>query len=357
MATLISVASGKGGVGKSVVSTNLALALAKNGRSVVLADLDVGGADAHILFGQLNPPVTLTDFLNKRVNRLEDVALPVTCHPTLRLIAGTGETLATANMVYARKKRLMSHFQRLDADVVVIDIGAGTSFHALDFFLMADVHAAVTTPEPTAVLDLYRFIKLAAIRRVLAGFLARSPMSEVLSNRDFTSVEEVMEVAGAADAEGRDLAAAALHSFRPGLIINRTSRHSNINVLYLRKILRDYVGGDLALLGEIPEDPAVNESVRNFLPVIEAAPESPAAKSLLAVSAAAEHLMTACAGGAQTREEREAETETSAPRSATDLALHVFTTHSWTPCAPALGRESNRPDRSETGPTPGEFVT
>lgn len=62
MATLISVASGKGGVGKSVVSANLALALAKNGRQVILADMDVGGADAHIMFGELTPPLTLTDF-------------------------------------------------------------------------------------------------------------------------------------------------------------------------------------------------------------------------------------------------------------------------------------------------------
>ena len=357
VATLISVASGKGGVGKSVVASNLALALAKTERSVLLADLDVGGADAHILFGQLNPPVTLTDFLNKRVTRLDDVALPVTFHPTLRLIAGTGETLATANMPYARKKRLMQHFQRLDADVVVIDIGAGTSYHALDFFLMADIHLAVTTPEPTAVLDLYRFIKLAAIRRVLASFLARSPMSEVLSNRDFTSVEEVMDVAGATDAEGRDVAAAALHSFRPGLIINRTSGRSRINVLYLRKILQDYVGGDLTLLGEIPEDPAMSEAVRNFLPVIESAPESPAAKGLLAVAAAAEQLITACASGRKTRQERGEAPETDPPQSATDIALHVFATHSWKPLSPPSGRDSNRPGWSETVSTSDEIVT
>ncbi len=291
MATLISVASGKGGVGKSVVSTNLALALAKHGRQVILADLDVGGADAHIMFGQLNPSVTLTDFLNKKVNKLEDVAIPVIFHPTLRLIAGTGETLATANMVYARKKRLMKQFQELKADVVVIDIGAGTTYHSLDFFLMADIHAAVATPEPTSVLDLYRFIKLAAIRRVLSCFLARSPLSDVLSNRDFTSIEEVMEVAGATDAEGRDVAAAAVRSFRPGLIINRVAGRSQVNVLYLRKILQDYVGGDLRLLGEIPEDPAVSHAVRNFLPIIEASPESPAAKGLLAVSIALEQLI------------------------------------------------------------------
>jgi flagellar biosynthesis protein FlhG len=92
MAIPISVASGKGGVSKSVVSANLALALARTGRQTFLADLDVGGADAHIMFGELNPSVTLTYFLNKRVNRLEDIALPVTFHPNLRLIAGTGET-------------------------------------------------------------------------------------------------------------------------------------------------------------------------------------------------------------------------------------------------------------------------
>ena len=291
MAILISVASGKGGVGKSVVSSNLALALAKAGRQTLLADLDVGGADAHIMFGELNPAVTLTDFLEKRIHRLEDVAIPVTVHPNLRLIAGTGETLATANMAYARKKRLMKHFQELKADVVVLDIGAGTNYHALDFFLMADIHLAVATPEPTAILDLYRFIKLAAIRRALACFLSRSSMSDVLSNRDFTSMEEVLDVAGATDAEGRDMAAAALHTFRPGLIINRASDSARVNVLYLRKILHQYVGGDLTLLGEIPEDAAVVQAVRKFLPVIEAAPESSAAKGLLTISAAVEQLV------------------------------------------------------------------
>lgn len=293
MGTLISVASGKGGVGKSVVSANLALALAKTGRRTFLADLDVGGADAHIMFGELNPPVTLTDFLNKRVNRLEEVAIPVTVHPNLRLLAGTGETLAMANMAHARKKRLIKHFQDLPADVIVLDIGAGTNYHALDFFLMADIHLAVATPDPTAVLDLYRFIKLSAIRRVLACFLARSPIAEMLANRDFTSVEEVMDVAGATDADGRDVAAAALRSFKPGLIINRASSNSHVNALYLRKILHHYVGGDIILLGEIPDDPAVTQAVRTFLPVIEAAPTSDAAKGLLAVSAAVEQLIMA----------------------------------------------------------------
>jgi len=138
MAWVISVASGKGGVGKSVVSANLALVLAQRGKQVVLADLDVGGADAHVLVGLLNPPFTLTDFLNHRIECLDDLAQRLSIHPNLRIIPGTGDTLATANMAYSQKKRLIRNFQDIRADVIIVDIGAGTGYHALDFFLMAD---------------------------------------------------------------------------------------------------------------------------------------------------------------------------------------------------------------------------
>ena len=84
MATVISIASGKGGVGKSVIAANLALLLAKKGKRVTLADLDIGGADIHILFGLMNPPLTLTDFLNHRVERLEDIAQVLPVHSGLR---------------------------------------------------------------------------------------------------------------------------------------------------------------------------------------------------------------------------------------------------------------------------------
>jgi flagellar biosynthesis protein FlhG len=339
------VASGKGGVGKSVVSANLALALAKGGKRVILADLDVGGADAHIMFGELNPSVTLTDFLNKRVSRLDEVAIPVTIHPNLRLIAGTGDTLATANMAYARKKRLMKQFRDLAVDIVVIDIGAGTNYHALDFFLMADIHVAVATPEPTSVLDLYRFIKLAAIRRVLACFLARSPLSDVLSNRDFMSVEEVMEVAGAIDADGRDAAAAMLQSFRPGLIINRVSDSSQVNVLYLRKILHQYVGGDLMMLGHIPEDPAVIQAVRKFLPVIEAAPECPAAKHLSAISAVVGQLVAASSDRNQEETNQSKEKETRILLSNPALAQD---SHASLPLKPEIPPASRQPAGAST---------
>lgn len=281
MAHIISIASGKGGVGKSVVAANLALVLARKGQRVVLADLDIGGADAHILFGLLHPTHTLTDFLTHRVERLDDVAQPLPIHSSLRMIPGTGDTLATANMSYSQKKRLIRSFQDIRADVIIVDIGAGTSYHALDFFLMADHHVVVATPDPTSVLDLYRFIKLAAIRRVLSMFLMREVMAEGLANRDYSSVEEVLEVAGKTDESGRTLAASTLRAFQPALVLNRVSGRARVNVPQLKKLLKEYVGGDLLLLGQVPDDPAMEQAVRAYVPVIQYAPSSPGATALM----------------------------------------------------------------------------
>jgi flagellar biosynthesis protein FlhG len=292
MAHVISVASGKGGVGKSVVAANLALALAQKGKQVVLADLDVGGADAHVLVGLLNPPLTLTDFLNHRIEQLDHLAQRLPIHPNLRIIPGTGDTLATANMSYSQKKRLIRNFQDIHADVIVVDIGAGASYHTLDFFLMADHHVAVATPDPTSVLDLYRFLKLAAIRRVLSMFVMRDVLTEGLANRDYSSVEEVLDVAGKTDESGRAIAETTLRAFQPTLILNRVSGRARVNVLQLKKLLKEYVGGDLTLLGEIPDDPAMEQAVRAYVPVVQHAPSSPAAAALVKTGEALLQLLT-----------------------------------------------------------------
>ena len=168
----------------------------------------------------------------------------------------------------------------LDPDVIIVDIGAGTSYHALDFFLMADHYLAVATPDPTSVLDLYRFIKLAAIRRVLSAFLSRDAVSEALSERDFGSIEEVIQAVGETDANARETASRMLQGFQPHLIVNRVSGKSRVNVLQLKKLLKEYVGGDLAMLSEIPDDPAMTRAVRSYLPVVEFEPTAPASLAL-----------------------------------------------------------------------------
>ena len=277
MPTIISVASGKGGVGKSMVVSNLGLLLARKGHRVILVDMDIGGANLHILFGMFHPPSTLTDFFSNRSTNLEDLAHPVASPLPLRLIPGTGETLITANLQHAKKKRLIRHLQKLDTDIILVDVGAGTSYHTLDFFLLADYFLAVATPDPTSVLDLYRFIKLAAIRKVLAAFLARDPIAETLLSQDFHSVTEVLEAVGRTSESGVKLAQQALQGFQPALILNRMTPKSRINTLHLQHLLKQYVEADLSVLGNIPEDPHVQQSILKYLPVVELSPKAPAA--------------------------------------------------------------------------------
>jgi flagellar biosynthesis protein FlhG len=277
MPTIISVASGKGGVGKSMVVSNLGLMLARKGLRVILVDTDIGGANLHILFGMFHPPSTLTDFFTNRSTNLEELAHPVASPSSLRLIAGTGETLITANLQHAKKKRLIRHLHKLDADIILVDVGAGTSYHTLDFFLLADYFLAVATPDPTSVLDLYRFIKLAAIRKVLTAFLARDPVAEALLSKDFHSITEVLEAVGRTSESGVALAQQALQGFQPALILNRMTQKSRINTLHLQQLLKQYVGADLSVLGNIPEDPHVQLSILKYLPIVELSPKAPAA--------------------------------------------------------------------------------
>ncbi|NDY42954.1 MinD/ParA family protein [Dissulfurirhabdus thermomarina] len=280
MAIVLSVASGKGGVGKTILSANLALHLARAGRRVVLVDLDVGGADVHMLYGLFHPAHTLTDFLARKVDDLDAVAEPLPAFHGLRVITGTGETLKTSNLPYASKQRLIRHVRRLEADVVVADVGAGTNYHALDFFLMADLPVCIATPDPTSILDLYRFVKLAAIRKVLGVLTARGPLGAPLSEADFNRMDEIFELASREGPETRAAAEAALAGFIPHLVLNRVGAKSHLNIAQLRRLLAGYVGVDLPLLGAIPEDPAVTAAVRAYLPVLEAAPASPAARAL-----------------------------------------------------------------------------
>lgn len=279
MASIVSVGSGKGGVGKSVVASNLALLLAREGRRVVLVDLDVGGANVHVMFGHFDLDVTLSDFLDRKVETLNDATIELKSLFNLKIIPGTGETLRSANLHYAKKMRLIRAFKRMDADVVVVDVGPGTNYHSLDFFLLGDLQLAVTTTDPASVVDVYRFIKLAAIRKALSPFLQRELITASIGTQDFSSIAQVFNTVKQVDADRLVLAQQAIADFKPCLIMNRLAVNRQINPQILQSLLKEYTGRDLTILGSIPEDEAVEISVRNFLPVVMHAPKSPAAVS------------------------------------------------------------------------------
>ncbi|WP_163337225.1 P-loop NTPase [Desulfopila sp. IMCC35008] len=284
MAITISVGSGKGGTGKSMVLSNLALQLARSGRKVCLVDLDLGGPDAHILYGLFKPKRTLTDFLNRRVDSITDTIHTFPAFGGLQIIPGTGDTLQTANMTYQQKQRLLRSLSRIDTDVLLVDVGAGTSYHTLDFFMFTDIQICVTSPEPTAILDFYNFLQLATIRRALSSFLSQADVAKEIREKKFDSLLEVLDMAEEVQPGAREKAQLALATFNPLLIVNKVGAGTRLNLLKLRKMASQYLGIYLPDLGEIPYDMKVYEAMRAYLPVSELDPAAPASKALIEAS-------------------------------------------------------------------------
>jgi flagellar biosynthesis protein FlhG len=284
MTVTISIGSGKGGTGKTMVIANLALLLARTGKKVCLVDLDIGGADAHLLFGLFEPKRTLTDFLTKQVDSIKEVIHTFYAYNGLQIIPGTGDTLQTSNMSFQEKQRLLRGLKSIDTDILLIDVGAGTSYHALDFFMQSDIQVCVTLPEPTAIMDLYTFLQLATIRKVLGGFLSQSEVATTLKNNNFRSLQEVFELAEKTSEGAKEKGRQELKFFHPLLIVNRDSESSTVNKFKLRKMVAKYLGIDIPQLGEIPEDKNINEALKTYMPISELYPSSPASQSLEAIA-------------------------------------------------------------------------
>jgi flagellar biosynthesis protein FlhG len=162
-----SLGGGKGGVGKSLLAAALGHELARMGRRVILVDADLGGANLHTCLGVPAPEQTLGDFILRRVDRIEDI-LVETGLPGLRLISGASDFLGAANIKHLQKVRVLSRIRSLDVDVVILDLGAGTAFNIVDFFLISDVGVLTVAPEPTSIESAYRFLRSALYRRLRA---------------------------------------------------------------------------------------------------------------------------------------------------------------------------------------------
>ncbi len=284
MTVTISIGSGKGGTGKTTIIANLAVLLARTGKKVCLVDLDLGGADVHLLFGQFEPKRTLTDFLNKKIRSIKEVAHTLPSYNGLQIVPGTGYTLQTSNITYQEKQRLLRGLQDIEADILLIDIGAGTSYHALDFFMQSDIQICATLPDPTAIMDLYTFLQLATIRKVLGGFLSQSDVANALKNNNFKSLQEVFDLAEKTSEGSKEKGRQALKYFHPLLIINRDNVNCLVNKAKLRQMVTKYLGIDMPELGEIPEDASINKALKAFMPVAELYPASPASQALEAIA-------------------------------------------------------------------------
>ncbi|MDR2500183.1 MAG: MinD/ParA family protein [Treponema sp.] len=156
---IITVTSGKGGVGKTNISVNMALAYARLGRKVVVMDADLGLANVNVMLNMI-PKFNLYHVIRNQKTMRE---IMVETEYGISIVAGASGFSKIANLSEAERQNFIHELDTLsNADIIIIDTSAGVSSNVMDFIAAADDAVIVTTPEPTAITDAYGIIKIIA---------------------------------------------------------------------------------------------------------------------------------------------------------------------------------------------------
>jgi len=226
LARVITVTSGKGGVGKSNVSINLAIQLKKLGQRVIILDADFGLANIEIMFGTV-PKYNLADLIYRGKNMKEIINWGP---GDVGFISGGSGIVGLSNLRVEYLNYIVKNLAQLDsiADFIIVDTGAGISDAVLEFLVASSEILLVTTPEPTSITDSYSLLK-ALVRH--PRFYKEISQIKVVTNR----VES--------EKEGQNL----FHKLN--MVV---SRYLNLPIEYL---------------GYVPQDPALAKAVMQQKPI------------------------------------------------------------------------------------------
>jgi len=274
------MASGKGGVGKSVVTSSLAIAFARRGRRCALLDLDLGGANLHTLLGVPRLRPNLSDFLRREVASLSDV-LGSTGVENLWMASGDRSSANAANPKHSQKEKLIRHIRRLEVDEIFLDLGAGSAFHVLDFFLASHRGVLLVTPEPTSIENTYHFLKAAffrSLRRSLRDPQVAEAMDQALTQRSSRGVRSPLDLVRAVaeiDPAAGEQLGGRVRTFRPMLLVNQVcdSNQRGLGARLAREC-RAHLGAHVQALGSVAADPCVPLAVQRGEPVHRLSPNS-----------------------------------------------------------------------------------
>lgn len=156
---VIAVSSGKGGVGKTNMSINIAIAYAQLGKKVLVMDADLGLANVNVAMGII-PKYNLYHLIRQK-KKMKDII--INTDYGIQIVAGASGFSKIANLSDEEREHFIEEISQMEAvDIIVIDTSAGVSSNVLDFIAAADDAIIVTTPEPTAITDAYGIIKIIA---------------------------------------------------------------------------------------------------------------------------------------------------------------------------------------------------
>ncbi|RPJ83102.1 MAG: MinD/ParA family protein, partial [Acidobacteria bacterium] len=164
--TVIPIAGGKGGVGKTLIAANLGAALAMEGHPTILVDLDFGNSNLHTLVGLANRFPGVGDYVAASPARSLATLAVETDIPNLKFIPGDGRMPFLANMTHSQKQQIIRDLKTLSARYILLDLGAGSSFNVIDLFSVSDRGLVITTPEFPSTMSMLVFLKNLVFRMV-----------------------------------------------------------------------------------------------------------------------------------------------------------------------------------------------
>ena len=290
MAHIWSIGGGKGGTGKSFLTGNIGILLARQGFKTLLIDADLGAANLHTIIGLPPPDITLSDFINKRLLTLDETVLE-TPTTNLFLISGARDKLDIANLPYEQKTRLLRAISRLDYHYILLDLSPGTSFNTIDFFTLSDSGIFVCCPEPTSIENFYRLIRsvyFRKIRQILKAHQFRD-LAEKAETRNPDTVinrpEYLLDIVREIDPEKGCMIERILQAFQFKLVVNQVRKQDNPKIgILICKIVERHLGLKILFMGNVGFDENVHGGLYKKEPFIEKYPYSQAAIDLKAVT-------------------------------------------------------------------------
>ena len=287
---IIPIASGKGGVGKSLLSANLAIALGKAGKKVLLVDLDLGASNLHLVIGQQAPKKGIGTFLTGTEDF--DAIITDTDYENVQFIAGDSEIPGMSSIKTAQKNSLVKKLLKCDADYLILDLGAGTHLSILDFFLLSPQGIVVTAPTVTATLNGYLFLKNAVFRMMYNTFKKGTPGYDYLKKlrSDSSSLQrlyipKLVEELEKIDSENTALFMQRKNQFHPRLVMNCIDNPVDAEKAQkIRRSCSQYLGMNLEHLGVIYRDNLQDRALASRLPIIVYKPQAVISQAIFRIA-------------------------------------------------------------------------
>lgn len=280
MSQIIPVASGKGGVGKSLLSANLAIALGQQGKKVILVDLDLGASNLHLVIGQKPGAASLGSWFTEKSD-FKDI-IQQTDYQNVSFIAGDSQIPDLTSLKHVQKVRLIRNLKNIDTDYIILDLGAGTHQFILDMFLLSPQGIVVSAPAVTATLNGYLFLKNATFRLLYTTFKRGTPGRAYLDNlkKDSATMQKLyipnlIQFLANCDPSNTQIFISRMQQFRPRLVMNMIEDPKDADrAQRIKSSCNQYLGLEIEYLGLMYRDMLQDKALASQLPVVVYKPQS-----------------------------------------------------------------------------------